>query len=160
MTNPAFPHLVKIGCTGRHPATRCRELTAATGVPAPFSVAWATSVSDFARCEALTHAKLDRLRSNSAREFFACDVATARRIIEGAASALLRPWWWRLFTGWTLRPARSGTRRRRHRRGSLDGLAIGTVMLALAAGIVTFKPRPPAWLPAGVTQSVRLLERL
>lgn len=36
LANLAMPGLVKVGCTGRSPATRACELTASTGVPPPF----------------------------------------------------------------------------------------------------------------------------
>lgn len=160
LTNPAFPHLVKIGCTGRSPAVRCRELTAATGVPAPFSVAWAAPVADFARCEALVHAKLDRLRSNSSREFFRCDVSTARAMIEQAAAALLRPWWWRLLTGWSLSPPRPrGGYARRRQRGT-NGLPLLVALAIAGAAVWIAKPAPPSWMPVPIARTLLTFERL
>lgn len=161
LTNPAMPGLVKIGCTGRSPAVRARELTASTGVPAPFVVAWAAPVIDHAATEKLVHARLDRLRSNASREFFRCDVATARVEVLAAASALLRPWWWRLLHGWTLRPGRSRRHSpRRRRRGSADGLAVGLLVAGVFGLVVWLKPAPPSFLPLRVARAVLLLEGL
>jgi hypothetical protein len=157
LTNPAFPHLVKIGCTGRAPEIRCRELAASTGVPAPFAVAWAARVADYRFCELLVHAKLDTLRANATREFFRCDVAMARILIEEAAEALLRPWWRRLATGWL--PRRSG-RPKSRRRGSADGLLTLALIIASTAAIIWLHPSAPSWMPPSVIHAVALLERL
>ena len=51
LTNPAMPNMVKIGFTTRSLEARADELTAATGVPLPFVVAWGRAVSDCAYVE-------------------------------------------------------------------------------------------------------------
>lgn len=160
LTNPAMPGLVKVGCTGRTPEIRAAELTASTGVPAPFVVAWAAEVTDHARVESLVHAGLQRYRSNNAREFFRCDVATARASIEKMAGAWLRPWWWKLLHPLP-RPKRlSNGWRRSRRRGSADGLIVLAVLVVIAAPVVILKPDMPSWLPASVIRAAVLLERL
>lgn len=155
LTNQAYPRLLKIGCTGRTPETRARELST-TGVPYPFAVAWAAPVTDYGRCESLVHARLDRLRANQGREFFACDLVTARRAIEDAAADLLRPWWWRLLF---LRSPAKRPYGRRSRRGSADGLIVGVLFVALVGGITWLKPVPPSWLPPAVARMVLMLEK-
>ena len=88
LTNPAMPGLVKIGLT-RNPSARAAELTVATGVPAPFVIAWCRAVSDCATVESAVHRLLDDRRVSDKREFFRCDVKTARQVIEAAAGTKL-----------------------------------------------------------------------
>ncbi len=167
LTNPAMPGLVKIGHTARHPQTRAAELTAATGVPARFVVAWAHPVRDHEALEALAHGRLARCRANENREFFRCTVAEARRIIEQEARAQLLPWWRVLLHRLihplprTARPARRWQRRgRRHQPGDLLGF-YGVVLGVIVAWlIVTFRPVMPGWLPASLTSAAYALERL
>lgn len=87
LTNSAMPGLVKIGHTARSPATRAAELSAATGVPDCFTVAWSHPVRDHEALEGLTHGRLARYRVNAHREFFSCTVAQAQRIIGQEARA-------------------------------------------------------------------------
>ena len=84
-----MPGLVKIGLTGRNPHARAAELTRASGVPAPFVIAWCRAVSDCAGVESAVHRMLHDKRVSDRREFFRCDVATARQVIEAAAGASL-----------------------------------------------------------------------
>ena len=55
LINPAFAGFVKIGKTSKDPAVRARELSAGTGVPAPYAVAWDLLVSDCDHVERLIH---------------------------------------------------------------------------------------------------------
>ena len=168
LTNAAMPDLVKIGMTGRNPATRAAELTAATGVPAPFVIAWSRAVSDCAAVEASVHRLLDNRRVSGNREFFRCDVATARQVIEAAAGALLRPWWvsaWRGLWVPSPPPRRAyGTKSYgpgwQRRRGSSDGLLVLGLVVVLALPVVLLKPALPSWLPASVVRVAVLLERM
>ena len=70
MANHSMAGLLKIGYTDREPDDRARELSAATGVPSPFIVACAIEVDDAATLEADLHARLERVRQTSSREFF------------------------------------------------------------------------------------------
>lgn len=92
MTNRAMPGIVKIGMTTRSPELRARDLSGATGVPEPFEVVHAVSVSDCAAVEAALHRKLTRARHrvNRRREFFRLTPDEARRAVDQAASAYRR----------------------------------------------------------------------
>ena len=144
---------------GRTPVLRVSGLTAATGVPAPFVIAWSRAVSDCATVEAAVHRLLDDRRVSGRREFFRCDVKTACQVIEAAAGS-------RLGARWRM-PARRAARgqwqgrgkgRRRGRDLTGFGLAVsGAVLIAL---LVVFQPRLPSWLPAPVAEGLAALERL
>ena len=168
LTNTAMPGLVKIGMTGRNPQVRAAELTAATGVPAPFVIAWSRAVSDCVAVEASVHRLLADRRVSGNREFFRCDVGTARQVIEAAAGALLRPWWVSAWRGlWTPSPpprraygAQSYGSGGQRRRGSSEGVMLFALVVALALPVAVLKPALPAWLPASVVRVAVLLERL
>lgn len=156
LTNPAIPGRVKIGCTGRTPEIRAAELSKASAVPEPFAVAWAAAVTDHKAVESIVHFRLKRCRPNAAREFFRCDVATARREIERQAAALLRPWWLSaLLSMFRTAPARS---RRRRRRSSSGDTLILCAAVAVVLLLVLYKPDVPHWLPRGLAHFVRVLE--
>ncbi len=72
LQNQAFgAHVVKIGRTAREPSVRAREIYAgATGVPMPFDLATAYSVSDCVLAEKRIHRRLAAYRMNRLREFF------------------------------------------------------------------------------------------
>lgn len=159
LTNPAFPGLVKVGHTARHPETRAAELSNVTGVPARFAVAYAHQVKDHEALEGLTHGRLDAYRTNANREFFRCSVGQACHIIEQEARAQLMPWWLRLLhrLAHRLPPprrARSGRRRRSHGdAGASITVAIGLTI----GGIITFRPW---WVPAWLLHLVQQLPGL
>jgi hypothetical protein len=162
LTNRAMPGLVKIGCTRRSPEDRVRELSSATGVPAPFEVAWAWPVSDWKAVEALTHNRLGVCRPNPDREFFSCSVRRARREIRRMARAYLRPAWLRLLVG-PRRPVEALSYRRKGRgpawKRPASNLAVPALaMMLLAAAVAHFKPTPPVWLPSSVRATVNLIE--
>lgn len=161
LTNPAFPGLVKIGHTARHPATRAAELSNATGVPARFAVAWAHQVKDHAALEELTHRRLDACRTNAAREFFRCSVHQARRIIQQEARAQLLPWWRVIFYRLAHPlPRRAAPPDRRPSRGRSRGDAVMSIAVAIGlaiGGVVMFRPW---WLPPGLLQFARHLPML
>lgn len=77
LVNPAFPNLVKIGKTTVSPASRAKEVSRGTGVPAEFQVAWACEVVDCHSTEKLLHSKLDTHRFRSNREFFEITIEKA-----------------------------------------------------------------------------------
>lgn len=124
-----MPGLVKIGLTDRNPQVRAAELTRATGVPAPFVIAWCRAVSDCAGVESAVHRMLHDRRVSNRREFFRCDVTTARQVIEAAAGATLgRPYAPRQGIG------KGRGRRWRLRRGDAAALLLlAAVALVLAS---------------------------
>ena len=147
-----MPGLVKIGLTDRNPQVRAAELTRATGVPAPFVIAWCRAVSDCAGVESTVHRMLHDKRVTDRREFFRCDVATARQVIEAAAGAAL---------GRVYRPARDQRRRKGRRRRLRRGdaavlLFLGAVVLVLA--LLLLKPALPDWLPRPLAVIGRTIE--
>ncbi len=159
LTNPAYANLVKIGHTARDPNTRAAELSAGTGVPARFVVAWSHPVKDHEALEGIVHGRLARCRANDNREFFRCEVSYARKIIEREAAALLLPWWqaWlhRLVHPLPSRQstARSGRLRRRRSHDSVSRLLFLPAVAAMTY-VLTFKP---GWVPPGL---LHLLWRL
>jgi hypothetical protein len=150
LTNRAYPGLVKVGCTARHPITRARELSG-TGCPFPFVVAWAAEASDFRAVERAAHAELSEWRISENREFFGCEVATARRGIQAAA----RPWLRRrlLLTA----PRRSKGRERGHQRSGVGFYLVGLPLL-LVLWVGTAKPRPAIWWPPGIARAAVAVE--
>lgn len=64
--------LIKIGRTARDPQSRAKELSAATGVPAPFVVAYDAYFKDCAKAEEFVHTRLETkgYRVSNNREFF------------------------------------------------------------------------------------------
>lgn len=163
LTNPAMPGLVKIGHTARRPERRAAELTAATGVPAPFVVAWAHPVADHEALESIVHSQLARSRARHNREFFRCSVQAARSIIEREAAALLLPWW-RAWLHRQLHPRPSSRPRPQGRRaqpqGDLFGFYAVLLGLALAGLVIGFRPVLPIWLPAPLISAAYALEQL
>jgi hypothetical protein len=83
LVNSSTPGLVKVGRTARPPADRAAELSAATGVPTPFVVAFDQAFADCCEAERLIHAELDRrgLRVAPNREFFRGPPSDIIRII-------------------------------------------------------------------------------
>src|SRR5437870_3646928 len=86
LTNPAIPEFVKVGKTTSTPRARAKQLSAATGVPAPFAVAWSTFVADCEAVERLAHAALHAARLRNNREFFRLPVEAAIRAVEVVAA--------------------------------------------------------------------------
>lgn len=72
LQNKAFgANVIKIGLTTRTPDIRAREIYAgSTGVPLPFEVAVAYSVTDCKKAEETAHRNLKSYRLNNRREFF------------------------------------------------------------------------------------------
>ncbi|MCO6413221.1 MAG: GIY-YIG nuclease family protein [Thiogranum sp.] len=80
--------LIKIGKTTRTPEERAKELSASTGVPIPFVVAFYESFRDCSLAEEYVHAMLDGYRHSEDREFFAVELNTVTRAIMEAKQAL------------------------------------------------------------------------
>lgn len=150
LTNPSMPGLVKIGLTTRSLEARAAELAAATGVPVPFVIAWGQAVSDCAYIERVVHRMLDDRRVSGKREFFRCDVKTARQVIEAAAGKKLGR---RYYA-----PPRP-RRRRRRRGGDLSGALLLGSAVAVVLVLVFLKP-PLSWLPASIAVPFGALERV
>lgn len=72
LINPSLAGMVKVGRTDRAPEDRARELSSATGVPTPFTVAYQRWVNDSISAEKSVHARLEGMgyRLSSNREFF------------------------------------------------------------------------------------------
>ena len=85
MSNPAFPHLIKIGKTKKDPTQdRVSELNH-TGVPEPFQVEYYAFVENEDALEQLTHQHFSAQRPNMKREFFNLDCAIAINTIRDLA---------------------------------------------------------------------------
>jgi hypothetical protein len=72
LVNSSIPGLAKVGRTTRPPAERVAELSAATGVPTPFVLAFEQEFAECEHAERDIHAELDRrgYRLAANREFF------------------------------------------------------------------------------------------
>jgi hypothetical protein len=142
LTNLAMPGLVKIGLTTRDPTTRIAELTNAIGVPVPFVLAWCRAVADCGLVEETVHRMMKDRRENEGREFFRCDPATARQVIEAAASGQLG----RKYR--VRKPVqRKGGYRSRWRQPPDYTPLLLTAGALVVAVVWWVKPAPPAWCP-------------
>ena len=83
LTNPSMPGLVKIGKTERDPEDRIEELSAATGVPTPFNLAYKAYVSSCSLGESLVHDLLSQrgYRVSDNREFFNAPLHIAIEVV-------------------------------------------------------------------------------
>lgn len=77
--------IVKIGHTNRSAEARAREISSATGVPAPYEVAHAERFNDCVAAEKLIHALFKKLRVNQDREFFELSLRDAVRAVKRLA---------------------------------------------------------------------------
>jgi tetratricopeptide (TPR) repeat protein len=88
LITPQMEGLVKVGRTERDPQSRAKELSAATGVPTPFFVAYDTFFEDCIAAEKFIHASLEfkghRLTNN--KEFFQCPPNEAIKAVIEAQS--------------------------------------------------------------------------
>jgi hypothetical protein len=89
LVNPTFSGFVKIGKTTKNPEIRARELSAGTGVPAPYAVVWDEFVTDCDHVEKLLHEHLAHTRSRNDREFFAIPLKKAISIASHIVSSFL-----------------------------------------------------------------------
>ena len=86
LINPAFADFVKIGKTTKDPEVRAREVSAGSGVPAPYAVAWDALVGDCDHVERMIHQQLAPARSRKDREFFALPLKRAIAVASGIAA--------------------------------------------------------------------------
>lgn len=86
LINPSMEGLVKIGKTTRDPAGRARELSAATGIPTPFVLAYDAFFADCSAAEEFVHALLEQkgYRVSSNREFFTAPLNEAIKAVSEA----------------------------------------------------------------------------
>lgn len=77
MSNPSFPHLLKIGKSERDPSIYRRTELETTGVPTPFKVEYYAFVDDHNLVERKAHDALSQFRNSSNREFFSCPIPKA-----------------------------------------------------------------------------------
>lgn len=80
LSNPIHS-MLKIGFTTKTATERARELYT-TGVPEPFTVEYEARFIDAYAAEKRVHAKLHQYRYTKNREFFQCDVETAKNAID------------------------------------------------------------------------------
>lgn len=81
LTNSSMPGLLKIGKTTRLPRDRAAELSAVTGIAAPFEVAYSRYVTDCDKVELLIHGRLGRSRYRGDREFFQVSLDEATEVV-------------------------------------------------------------------------------
>ncbi|WP_314721509.1 GIY-YIG nuclease family protein [Rahnella variigena] len=74
LSNDYMPGIYKIGMTTTSPEARCKELSSATGVPAPFKIEATFHCESAANSEAEIHSYLSDYRVNESREFFEDDL--------------------------------------------------------------------------------------
>lgn len=88
LINPAMPGLAKVGKTTRNPSNRVSELSAATGVPSPFILAYQQPVQDCHAAEVWVHAELERngYRVATNREFFKAPLHEITALLSRVAS--------------------------------------------------------------------------
>jgi hypothetical protein len=82
LTHPSMPGICKIGATRKHPIQRARELSAATGVPGPYTLAYYRDFADCFLAETMLHQGLASYRVNESREFFEVTVNEVVRAID------------------------------------------------------------------------------
>lgn len=88
LSNPAFPHLIKIGKSQRDPVNfRSAELYT-TGVPYQFVVEYYAFVENFDFVEAECHKLLEKFRPNKSREFFEYPVPEAISLIHRVSAGI------------------------------------------------------------------------
>ena len=83
-----MPGILKVGRTSQDPKKRAEELSGSTGVPTPFSVAYAIEVADATKFESHLHELMDQYRINQNREFFSISLNLAIEIIEREARSM------------------------------------------------------------------------
>ena len=85
LSNVSMPGILKIGFTTNSPEDRVKDLSRATGVPTPFTVAFFMHVTSTSRAEREIHLKLDKYRVSANREFFTVPLQEAIKIIQEVA---------------------------------------------------------------------------
>lgn len=89
LINTSAPGIVKIGKTQRDPEARAKELSAATGVPTPFILAFESYFADCSRAEQYVHTRLAAKRLANNREFFQVQLREAIEAVLEAERVLV-----------------------------------------------------------------------
>lgn len=98
MVSGSLPGQVKIGCTTKDPQERARELSAGSGVPTPFVLAYSRYIRDPFKVEATLHRFLHACRVNDSREFFKIELHKVIELMERyeeiakSEASYLYPW--------------------------------------------------------------------
>lgn len=87
LTHKAMPGLVKCGATRKHPIQRATELSAGTGVPGQFTVAYYVTSEDCFEVENACHQYLSDRRVDQGREFFEASVEEVVGYVRGLTEA-------------------------------------------------------------------------
>jgi len=83
LTNPSLEKdLLKVGKTTRTPQERVKEISAPTGVPTNYHVAFQKEVADCDLVEVIIGKELQRYKYNQNREFFKLPLKTAIEVVE------------------------------------------------------------------------------
>jgi hypothetical protein len=82
LSNPAMPHMVKIGYTAKDPFLRANQISRGTGIPLGFEVEWAYKCFKGERIESEVHKYFKKQRVNTQKEFFRVSLEEAKQIIE------------------------------------------------------------------------------
>jgi hypothetical protein len=82
LINASLMGMIKIGSTVISAQERARQISANTGVPTPYMVAYKLYVSDYKRFEKKVHKHLADFRVNPNREFFNYPLHMAIKLIE------------------------------------------------------------------------------
>jgi hypothetical protein len=84
LQNKSFgEHHIKIGKTTVRPESRAKQLSAGSGVPEYFDVAFTCQVTDCNKAEIKIHERLKAYRTNQKREFFLIPIEVASKVIIG-----------------------------------------------------------------------------
>lgn len=82
LSNPSFPHLVKIGSTSKAPEERAKQVSRGTGVPTKFEVEYAFKCFNAEALERELHKYLKYSRTGNDREFFQLNLDEAIKAID------------------------------------------------------------------------------
>ena len=91
LINPAMPGLLKIGKTTGSSEARAAELSAVTGLPAPFVVAYEWNTIDCDTAESHIHERLATRRYSKDREFFSLPLKEAIEIVSSVCQQFPSP---------------------------------------------------------------------
>jgi len=81
LENQTQPGVLKIGYTKLTPDERAKQISSATGVALPYTVAWAFKCFNGEQLEHEIHKALEKYRINKQREFFHIDLEEAKKTI-------------------------------------------------------------------------------
>jgi len=82
LSNESMPGILKIGYTSKHPDTRAKEISSATGVATDFKVEYAYKCHEGRNLEQEIHHELGYCRMHKKKEHFNIELENAIQIIE------------------------------------------------------------------------------